>query len=69
MRLKRDKIVELMKKYSNGSYNQFARDLGVPAGNLHRYLTTGYGGGNRIIGAVIKFCQERGLDFEDYIEL
>ncbi len=58
-----------MNQYYNGNYSRFAKDLGVDISQLHRFLTTGVGGGKKILGAIIKFCINKGLDFEDYIEL
>ncbi len=69
MMLRRDKVIELMNTYCGGNYNQFARELGVPVSNLYNFMQTSYGGGTKMIGAVARFCKEKGLDFEDYIEL
>ena len=69
MQLNRDKVIELMNKYYGGNYNRFSRKLQVDPSHLHRYLKTGIGGGKKIVGAIIKFCKENGLNFEDYIEL
>lgn len=69
MVLKKDKINELMSTYCNGNYNRFARELGIDPSQLYRFINTGIGGGKKVAGAVIKFCKERSIDFEEYIEL
>ena len=65
----RDKITQLMSIYCAGNYNRFGRELGLSPSHLHRYLNTGVGGGKKLAGAVIKFCKQKGLDFEEYIEI
>lgn len=68
MELIREKVIELMNTHGTGTYNGFARLLGLPVSNLHTYMTTGYGGGRKIISAVMRFCIEKGLNPEDYID-
>ena len=69
MELDKQKIFDLMKEHSDGNYNRFARALGVDASHLHRFLNSGIGGGKKLIGAVMRFCRENDLDFENYIEI
>ena len=69
MKVYRDKITELMRIYCADNYNRFGRELGVTPSHLHRYINTGVGGGKKLVGAVIKFCKDKGLNFEEYIEL
>ena len=69
MQANRDKVIELMNKYCGGNYNRFSRELKVDPSHLHRFLKTGIGGGKKLVGAIIKFCKENGLNFEEYIEL
>jgi len=69
MELDKGKVFELMNKYCGGNYNRFARTLGVDPAHLYRFLNTGVGGGKKLVGAVMKFCKEYGLEFEDYIQL
>lgn len=69
MKLKRDSVKELMKKYYDGNYNRFAREIGVDPTHLHRFLKTGIGGGAKLIGSVMKFCKDRQLNFEEYVDL
>ncbi len=69
MEAKREKIFELMEQYYDGNYNRFAKELEVDPSHLYRFLTTGIGGGKKIIGAVLKFCKKNDLDFEDYISI
>jgi len=69
MKLNRIKIKELMMEYTHGNYTRFARELNVDPSHLHRFLTSDIGGGKKIVGAILKFCKDKGLNFEDYIEL
>lgn len=69
MKAKREKITELMSIYCEGNYNRFARELKIDPSHLHRFVTTGVGGGKKLVGAIIRFSREKGLNFEEYIEL
>lgn len=69
MSINREKLVELMNTYCNGNYNRFARELGVNPAHLHRFISTGVGGGTMLIGSVMRFCQEKGLDFGEYVKV
>ena len=69
MKVHREKIAELMRIYCADNYNRFGRELGITPSQLHRYINTGVGGGKKLVGAVIKFCKDKGLDFEEFIEL
>ncbi|HHV98308.1 MAG TPA: hypothetical protein GXX36_01840 [Clostridiaceae bacterium] len=69
MKIKRQKVMELMDTYCNGNYNRFGRELGIDPSHLYRFINKGIGGGKKLAGAVIKFCKVNSLDFEDYIEL
>lgn len=67
MDIDRLKVADLMNTYSEGNYNRFARELGVDPSHLYRYIKTGIGGGKKIIMSVMKYCKEKGLDFEEYL--
>lgn len=69
MRIKQNKVIELMSTYCAGNYNRFGRELGINPSQVHRYINTGVGGGKKMAGALIKFCKSKGLNFEEYIEL
>ncbi|MCX7923976.1 MAG: hypothetical protein N3B21_18475 [Clostridia bacterium] len=69
MKLNITKLVQLMDKYCNGNYAYFARELGVDTSHLHRFINNGVGGGKKMVGGIIKFCQGKGLDFNEYIDL
>ncbi len=68
MKVNREKLCELMQQYTNGNYSRFARQLDVDPSHLHRFLKSEIGGGKKIVGAVMRFCKENGLSFEDYIQ-
>ena len=67
MKMDTEKVTELMKTYCNGNYNRFSRELGVDPSHLYRFIKTGEGGGKKMLGAVMKFCKGKNLDFENYI--
>lgn len=69
MKAIREKVAELMTTYCEGNYNRFARELGIDPSHLHRFITSDVGGGKKLVGSVIKYCQKNGLNFEDYIEI
>ncbi len=68
MKINREKVKVLMNKYCEGNCHRFARELGVQPAHLHRFLNTSVGGGKKIVFGIIKFCREKRLDFNDYIE-
>jgi hypothetical protein len=67
--VKREKLQNLMNAYCGGNYNRFGRELDINVSHLHRYINHGIGGGKKLMGAVIKFCKSKGLNFEEYVEL
>jgi hypothetical protein len=69
MRLRKDKVIELMNTQFKGNYNQFSKTLGLDVGHLHKYLIKDIGGGKKLIGAVMKYCRDNGLDVFEYVEL
>ena len=69
MKAKREKVEQLMQEQCFGNYNRFARELGIDPSHLYRYINTGIGGGKKLIGALMKYCMKKGLNFEEYIEL
>lgn len=69
MEVNRNKIHELMNENCAGNYNRFAKELGVDPSHLYRYLNTGVGGGKKILMSVMKYCKNKGLNFEDYISM
>ncbi|RCX09621.1 hypothetical protein DFR58_13425 [Anaerobacterium chartisolvens] len=69
MEIKREKLRELMNTYCDDNYNRFARELDINPSQLYRVMNTGVGGGKKVVGAVMKFCRMRGLDFNTYIDI
>ena len=69
MEVNRYKVHDLMNRNCAGNYNRFARELGVDPSHLYRYLNTGVGGGKKILMSVMKYCKDKGLNFEDYISI
>jgi hypothetical protein len=69
MHLNLDKLRSLADIYAKGNVNEFARQMQVDPSHLWRVMQTGNSGGKKMIGAVIKFCKEKGLDCWEYIVL
>ncbi|MCX7923460.1 MAG: hypothetical protein N3B21_15835 [Clostridia bacterium] len=68
MKVNRDKLEQLKKIYCLGNCSRFARELGMSTSHLHYFLSTGEGGGKKLVGAVASFCRRKGLNMEDYLE-
>lgn len=66
MKLDRIRMTWLLQMYFNGNFNRFARALEVDPAHLYRFLKTGIGGGNKMIGGFIKFCKRKGINYEEY---
>lgn len=69
MNANREKTRRLLNEYYGGNYNKFAKELELDPSHLHRFLTEGVGGGKKLIGAIIKFCNNKKLNFIDYVDL
>jgi hypothetical protein len=69
LKLKKDKVQEILKSDFYNNYHRFASALDVDASQLHKYIKHEVGGGKKLIGAIAKFCQKNELDFQEYIEL
>jgi hypothetical protein len=68
MCLNRDKVKGLMDEQCAGNCNRFARELDIDPSQLYKYINTGVGGGIKVVLAIMKFCKEKDLDFDEYIE-
>ena len=69
MEIDRTKLFGLMDQYCGGNYNRFSKELGIDASHLYRFLNSGIGGGKKLVGAVLRFCKMKQLNYEDYINL
>lgn len=69
MVINREKTVAFMQSDFDGNYNRFAKELQVDPSHLHRFLKTGIGGGRKLTGALIKYCNDHDIDFKKYIDL
>jgi hypothetical protein len=69
MEVNREKVFELMNTHCAGNYNRFARELDVDPSHLYRFLNTGVGGGKKILMSLMRFCKNKGLDFDEYISM
>lgn len=69
MKVNQEKLAGLMNSYCGGNYNRFARELQIDPSHLYRYINSGIGGGKKLIGAVMRFCVQNQLDFNQYIDL
>ncbi len=67
-RINREKMMELMKRHCRGNYNLFGRELGIDPAHLHRFLNTGVGGGKKMIFALMEFCDNHNISFNQFFE-
>ena len=69
MFLNKEKVRELMQKKAKGNYHEFARQLNLDVAQVHRVLNTTAKAGPKFLGSLMKYCQENGLDFKQFIFL
>jgi hypothetical protein len=69
MFINKDKVKELMDREANGNYNEFARQLQIDVAQLHRVLNTESKAGPKMLGKLMIYCNDRNLDFNEYIFL
>jgi hypothetical protein len=69
MKIRQDKVKELMDIYEYGNYNRFSKAMGLDPSHLHRFINTGVGGGKKLFLALMAYCKEKGLDISDYIDI
>ncbi len=65
----KDKLKGLMEERANGGYRKFARMLGLDVAHLYRVLNSNSMAGPKFLGRLKKYCDENGLNFEEYIFL
>lgn len=64
-----EKIKELIDKKFNGNQSKFAQAIGVERSQVSRILKNGKGAGAMFFGGLMKYCEQEGLQFKDYIFL
>ncbi|CEP67105.1 Uncharacterized [Moorella glycerini] len=69
MFLNKIRVKELMQEKANGNYHEFARQLDVDVAQVYRILTKNSKAGPKFLGRFMRFCQDNGLDFRQYIFL
>lgn len=69
MFLNKMKVKALMQVKCNGNYHEFARQLNIDVAQVHRVLNTDSNAGPRFLGQFMKYCQQHGEPFNDYIFL
>ncbi|ATO38723.1 UNVERIFIED_ORG: hypothetical protein BDK47_110123 [Anoxybacillus amylolyticus] len=69
MYVNKDKVKVLMEERANGRYRKFARMLNLDVAHLYRVLNSKSMAGPKFLGRLKKYCDENGLDFEEYIFL
>lgn len=59
----------LMKEFSNNQ-TLFAETMGLERTHVNKvFKNNGKGAGAIFCGAIIKYCKDKGIDYEDYIFL
>lgn len=69
MYLNKSKIRILMDSNADGSYREFARQLGIDVAQLHRVLNTESNAGPKFLGKLMVYCEKNNLKFNEYIFL
>ncbi|MCM3413566.1 hypothetical protein [Metabacillus litoralis] len=69
MYVKKDMLKDLMIEKAQGNYNEFARQLYVGVGQLHKIINGESEAGPKFLGKLMVYCTENNLDFKDYIFL
>lgn len=63
-------LKELLNNTFGGNQTMFAENLGIERSHVNKVLkNNGKGAGADFCGAVIKYCNENGLNYQDYIFL
>jgi hypothetical protein len=63
MYLDKLKLKHIMETEAEGSYNKFARILGVDVSQLHKILNSESNAGPKFLGKLMVFCENRKLNF------
>lgn len=68
--IKKELVIELMKEYCEGNFNAFSRELGLNVAHVYRTLVNKKSkAGPKFLGALMNFCEKKGLNYKDYIFL
>lgn len=69
MKIKIDKLKELMNERCGGNYNAFARETGLDVAAVYRILNGQANAGLTTINRIINYLKANNLAVEDYIIL
>lgn len=70
MKLNTRKTKQLLKENFNNNQTEMAKTLGIERTHLNKVLNNGgCGAGGILCGAIIKYCENNGLDFREFIFL
>lgn len=70
MEIQIDKLLELIEEKFNNNQTLFAQTIGIERTHLNKVLrNNGKGAGALFCGALIKYCNENNLNYEEYIFL
>lgn len=63
-------FITLLREKFNNNQAEMARNLKISKYQLNIVLkSNGKNAGKKVIGAIMKFCEENGYDYKDYIFL
>lgn len=63
-------FITLLREKFNNNQAEMARNLKISKYQLNIVLkSSGKNAGKKVIGAIMKFCEENGYDYKDYIFL
>ena len=69
MKIKIEKLKELMQDRYNGNYNAFARDAKIDVALLYRIMNGQANAGMKTINSLIEYLKANSLKVKDYIFL
>lgn len=64
-----ENLRKLLDERFSGRYVNMARALELDDSHLHTFFTRGTGGGKKLFGAIMAYCLQNGLNYQDYIIL
>lgn len=70
MKINVEEVINLIKDKFNNNQTLFAQTLGIERTHVNKVLrNNGRGAGALFCGALIKYCNENGMNYENYIFL
>ena len=69
MRLNKEALNKVLYDEYEGNYSRFSRELGLDVAYVYRVLVKDRNCGTKFFSNVMKWCNEKGRDFNEFIFL